>query len=52
MCGLLNGVYRQYFLQTNANACEKVLTIADVQNAGAVYLCNAIRGMIQVRLLP
>jgi para-aminobenzoate synthetase/4-amino-4-deoxychorismate lyase len=49
-CGLLNGVYRQYFLQYSDHAYEKVLTMEDVRNADAIYLCNAIRGMTEVTL--
>jgi para-aminobenzoate synthetase/4-amino-4-deoxychorismate lyase len=44
-CGLLPGVHRRHILATHPNAEERVLTIEDLRNAGAVYLCNAVRGL-------
>ncbi|MFH1678093.1 MAG: aminodeoxychorismate synthase component I [Candidatus Omnitrophota bacterium] len=49
--GLLNGVYRRYFLQEKAPFVkEKVLRRDDLFQAEAVYLTNAVRGMARVRL--
>jgi para-aminobenzoate synthetase/4-amino-4-deoxychorismate lyase len=43
-CGLLAGVYRNYVLDTQDRARERVLTLSDLQQADAVYCCNAVRG--------
>lgn len=47
-CGLLPGVYRRFLLETRADLEEKVLTLEDVRNADAVYICNAVRGLRRV----
>jgi para-aminobenzoate synthetase/4-amino-4-deoxychorismate lyase len=50
-CGLLGGVYRQYFMKRNAPfAREKVLHRQDLFGADAVYLTNSVRGITRVRL--
>jgi para-aminobenzoate synthetase/4-amino-4-deoxychorismate lyase len=49
--GVLPGVYRRYLLETHAAAEEGVLTIADLQSADCVYLCNALRGVRKVTAL-
>jgi para-aminobenzoate synthetase/4-amino-4-deoxychorismate lyase len=51
-CGLLPGVYRRYLLETRADLEEKILTLDDVRNADAVYICNAVRGLRRVDLSP
>lgn len=43
-CGLLPGVYREYVLETEDRASERVLTLEDVRAADALYCCNAVRG--------
>lgn len=43
-CGLLAGVYREYVLQTEEQAKERVLTLDEVKGADALYCCNAVRG--------
>jgi para-aminobenzoate synthetase / 4-amino-4-deoxychorismate lyase len=43
-CGLLPGVHRRHILSTQPNAEERVLTIADLRAAHAIYLTNAVRG--------
>jgi para-aminobenzoate synthetase / 4-amino-4-deoxychorismate lyase len=47
-CGLLPGVYRRHLLETKPGAAEKILRLADLASADAVYLCNAIRGCSRV----
>lgn len=49
-CGLLPGIYRRFLLETRADLEEKILTLEDVRNADAVYLCNAIRGLRRVNV--
>ncbi|MGM0681619.1 MAG: aminodeoxychorismate synthase component I, partial [Thermodesulfobacteriota bacterium] len=49
-CGLLPGVFRQYFLETHKDSAEEILTPADLQSADAVYLANSVRGMVEVSL--
>lgn len=48
-CGLLPGVYRRHLLETRTDAEERVLTLADLETADAVYLCNSVRGMRAVK---
>lgn len=43
--GLLDGIYRSYFLRTRSQCIEKVLFIEDLLAADAIYLCNSVRGM-------
>ncbi|MFB3915966.1 MAG: aminodeoxychorismate synthase component I [Terriglobales bacterium] len=49
--GLLPGVFREHVLSTNPRAREQVLKLEDFENAAAVYICNAVRGMRKVRLV-
>ncbi len=48
-CGLLAGIMRKSLL-SNAQVLlrEEVLTLDDLQNADAVFLCNSVRGVVQV----
>ncbi len=49
--GLLPGVMREQLLHDRERpVVEAVLTPADVMAAEAVYLCNAVRGLVRVRL--
>jgi para-aminobenzoate synthetase/4-amino-4-deoxychorismate lyase len=48
--GLLPGIYRRHILETNPNAEEKVLTLKDLHTADAIYICNSVRGMNEVKL--
>ena len=50
-CGLLPGVYRRYVLENTPGASERILSLEDLQNAGAVFICNAVRGMQKVELI-
>ncbi len=51
-CGLLEGVYRKYFIEKKAPFVkERVLRREDLFKADAVYLTNAVRGITRVRLL-
>ncbi|WP_235585078.1 aminodeoxychorismate synthase component I [Chlorobium limicola] len=43
--GLLDGIYRSYFLRTRSQCIEKVLFIEDLFAADVIYLCNSVRGM-------
>lgn len=49
-CGVLPGVYRAWVLEHHPAAREAVLTLADLQQAEQIYLCNAIRGWREVTL--
>jgi para-aminobenzoate synthetase/4-amino-4-deoxychorismate lyase len=44
-CGVLPGIQRRHILETNPHARESILTIEDLHQAEAVYLCNAVRGL-------
>ena len=48
-CGLLPGVMRQHLLDAG-RAVECVLTQADVRDAPALYVANALRGLLAVKL--
>ena len=43
--GLLEGVFRNYFLRNRLNCTEKVLFPGDLLAADAIYVCNSLRGM-------
>jgi para-aminobenzoate synthetase/4-amino-4-deoxychorismate lyase len=49
-CGLLNGIYRQWMLEENHQAREVVLYLNDLLEAEKIYICNAIRGLREVKL--
>jgi para-aminobenzoate synthetase/4-amino-4-deoxychorismate lyase len=49
-CGLLNGVYRQHLIETHPGVREGVLSLDDLRDADAIYICNAIRGLRAVTL--
>jgi para-aminobenzoate synthetase / 4-amino-4-deoxychorismate lyase len=48
--GVLPGIYRSHILETNPNAEEKALTLEDLHTADAIYICNSVRGMNEVKL--
>jgi para-aminobenzoate synthetase/4-amino-4-deoxychorismate lyase len=48
--GVLPGIYRRHILETNPHAEEKVLTLEDLHRADAIYICNSVRGMNEVKL--
>ena len=48
--GLLPGVYREYVLEARPEATERVLSLADLQAADAIFCCNALRGWHQAQL--
>jgi para-aminobenzoate synthetase/4-amino-4-deoxychorismate lyase len=50
--GLLPGVYRAHRLAEHPGIRETVLTIDDLHLAEAVYLCNSVRGIYEVKLAP
>ncbi|MFH1094546.1 MAG: aminodeoxychorismate synthase component I [Candidatus Omnitrophota bacterium] len=51
-CGLLPGVFREYFLTTHKKiAKEKVLHLDDLKNADEIYCTNSVLGMVKVKLV-
>ncbi len=48
--GVLDGIYRKHFLQTQPHAQEKVLFLDDVLTADAVWICNSVRALRQVQV--
>lgn len=50
--GLLAGIYRDYVLDTQEQAQERVLTLGDLRQADAVYCCNAVRGWCEAVFEP
>ncbi len=49
-CGLLAGVYRRHLLETRTEIEQRVLSLEDLRQADAIYLCNAVRGLRRVIL--
>ncbi len=49
--GILAGVYRLYVLETDSNAMERVLHLEDLKEAERIWICNAVRGMREVKLV-
>jgi para-aminobenzoate synthetase/4-amino-4-deoxychorismate lyase len=47
--GVLPGVFRRHILETDATAAERTLTLRDLESADAIYLCNSLRGIREVR---
>ena len=47
--GLLNGIYRQSLIANN-QVTEKVLTLEDLKQAQAIYGCNAVRGLYELKV--
>ncbi len=50
--GVLPGVYRRHLLQKRPDIEERLVTLNDLRNADAVYICNAVRGLRKVQLIP
>ncbi|HEX7842285.1 MAG TPA: aminodeoxychorismate synthase component I [Kofleriaceae bacterium] len=51
--GILNGIQRQLILRDPARkAREATLTLADVARAERLVLTNAVRGVVEVKLVP
>ena len=51
-CGLLGGVYRRHLIETRPDVRERVLYPRDLYEADALYLCNAVRGLVRAVLVP
>jgi para-aminobenzoate synthetase/4-amino-4-deoxychorismate lyase len=50
-CGLLNGVFRQYFMAANPlQVKEALLTRQDLVKADGLYVANSVRGLVEVEL--
>ena len=47
--GLLNGIYRLSLIADN-KLKEKVLTVKDMEQAQAIYGCNAVRGLYELKV--
>jgi len=47
--GILAGVYRAHILETNPKAKERVLKSEDLKKAERIWICNAVRGMREVK---
>jgi len=50
-CGILAGIYRSHFINTNDNVKETIITINDLLTADEVKLVNSVRGEIKVNQL-
>ena len=47
--GILPGIYRQHLLETG-QVKEKIMTLADLNQAEAIYGCNAVRGLYELEV--
>ena len=47
--GLLPGIFRQHLLNIG-KASEKKLTMDDLRKADMLFVCNSVRGMVEVKL--
>jgi para-aminobenzoate synthetase / 4-amino-4-deoxychorismate lyase len=50
-CGLLPGTCRAQVLRDQPSAREEILTMEDLVQADAIYLCNSVRGVYRVDLV-
>ncbi|MGB8319551.1 MAG: aminodeoxychorismate synthase component I [Ignavibacteriaceae bacterium] len=50
-CGLLPGIYRNYFLKRNNKVKEKIISFEDVMLADEILLTNSLRKKIKVNKL-
>ena len=48
-CGVLPGIFRRHLLETDATAEEGIVTVEDLKTADAVFLCNSVRGLREVK---
>ncbi|MFA5089766.1 MAG: aminodeoxychorismate synthase component I [Candidatus Omnitrophota bacterium] len=48
-CGLLPGVFRAYLIKRH-KVKEKVISLQELLDADKVFICNSVRGLIEVRL--
>ena len=49
--GILPGIYRQHLLE-RGQVEEKILTLADLDQAETIYGCNAVRGLYELEVNP
>jgi para-aminobenzoate synthetase/4-amino-4-deoxychorismate lyase len=49
--GILNGIYRQYYIQRNPKVIEKKLFVSDLLDADEVFLTNSLRGKTRISRL-
>ena len=50
-CGVLDGTFRRSFLSAHPDALEAVVTPEDLEHADAVYVSNAVVGMLPVEVV-
>jgi para-aminobenzoate synthetase / 4-amino-4-deoxychorismate lyase len=48
-CGVLPGIFRRQLLETDTTAEERIVTVEDLKTADAVFLCNSVRGLREVK---
>ena len=47
--GIVDGIYRRFLLD-KGQVIEKQLTLSDLKKADAIYTCNSVRGLYELRL--
>lgn len=51
-CGLLGGIYRQNLINDlDVETKEEVLYLKDLKDADQLFLCNSVRGLVEVQLI-
>ena len=50
-CGILPGIYREYFISTNVETEETILTLNDLLTADELLLVNSVRKEVKVNQL-
>jgi len=50
-CGLLTGIYRNYYIDTHSNIQRKIISLEDLYNADEIILTNSLRSEIKVDVL-
>jgi len=50
-CGLLTGIYRNYYIDTHSNIQRKIISLEDLYSAEEIILTNSLRGEIKVDIL-
>jgi len=51
-CGLLSGIYRQTLIDDpDIKTKEKLLYFKDLLDADKIFLCNSVRGLVEVQLI-
>jgi len=51
-CGLLAGTMRRYILESDPQAEEAIITVDRLRSAERIFMCNSVRKIVKVNLVP